>query len=77
MSGASGGMMALGIFASHQTAMQQMKQTYFLRITPDLVIHIIREQPIIGSSGLVPEDGFEIICKISDSNGTNKTETCS
>jgi len=26
----------------------------FLRIAPDLVIHIIREQPIIGSLGLVP-----------------------
>ena len=70
MSGASGGMMALGIFASHQTAMQQMKQTYFLRITPDLVIHIIREQPII-ESGLVSGDDFEILCKISDSNCNN------
>ena len=54
-----------------------MKQTFFLQITPDLVIHIIRELPIIGSLGLVSEDGFEILCKISDSNGTNKIDTCS
>ena len=75
MSGASGGMMTLGIFASHQTATQQMEQTYSECCTSDSCSwgEVASWIVISGASGL-GDDGIGNLCKSPDSNATNETD---